>query len=94
MSNKPIQGVGFTDHNKYDHHQHHHGIHPEYQRRIYIWVNPPLLYPLGHHHYHVGEEISVNVHINMAQNRPRDEVHFLFLKTISSLKLNESVLRG
>ena len=30
------------------------GIHPEYQRRIYLLVNPPLVYPPGRHHHHVG----------------------------------------
>ena len=26
------------------------GIHPEYQWRIYLLVNPLLVYPPGHHH--------------------------------------------
>ena len=64
------------------------GIHPEYQWRIYLLVNPPLVYPPGHHHHHhqFGEKIqarvSIEVYLKMAKNRQRDEVHFHFSKNI------------
>ena len=40
-----VDGDGDVDHG---------GIHPEYQRRIYLLVNPPSVYPPGCHHHHVG----------------------------------------
>ena len=53
------------------------GIHPEYQWRIYLLVNPPLVYPPGHHHHHhVGEKIqarvSVQVYLKLAKIRHKD----------------------
>ena len=65
---------------------------------IIIPINPPLVYPLGHHH-HVGEKTQarVLVYLKMAKNRHRDEAHSLsfFRKPCSfSLNLKESVPRG
>ena len=68
-----------------DNDDHNDGIHPEYQRRIYLLVKPPLVYPLGHHH-DVGEKIqarvSVQVYLKMGKNIHRDVFHFHFSKNI------------
>ena len=60
------------------------GIHAEYQRRIYILVNPPLEYPSGYHHVteKIQARVQVQVCLNMAKNRHRYEVHFHFSENL------------